>query len=479
MKVLVVGSGGREHALCWKIAQSPLKPEIVCAPGNPGTARLGRNVAVQISDTVGLVALAKKEAPDLVLVGPEDPLVAGLADKLRAAGFAVFGPGARGARLEGSKAFAKEILLRHRIPCAQDRVFDRSGLAKSYLENCTQWPQVIKADGLAGGKGVVICHDSRSACHAVDMLMEEKALGAAGQRIVVEEFLTGEEASVLAITDGETILILEPVQDHKQVGEGDTGPNTGGMGVYSPVASLNRRLQRQIEQHVLVPTLHALRHEEIEFRGMLFVGLMMTEGGPRVLEYNVRFGDPECQALVRRLKGDLLPILLAAAKGELAKIEPPEWDERVCVGVVAAAEGYPGQVRKGDPIEGLDAAEALEDVVIFQAGTSADKNGRVLTNGGRVLCVSALGKDLAAARERAYAAFDQIRYAGKFCRRDIGVRHRQQDGQDPEPRPHRRPARDPRVAQAMRARIERRIRAADKAPGADGAEPEETVTDET
>jgi phosphoribosylamine--glycine ligase len=257
------------------------------------------------------------------------------------------------------------------------------------------------------------------------------------------------------------------VQDHKQVGEGDTGPNTGGMGVYSPVASLNRRLQRQIEQHVLVPTLHALRHEEIEFRGMLFVGLMMTESGPRVLEYNVRFGDPECQALVRRLKSDLLPILLAAAKGELSKIEPPEWDERVCVGVIAAAEGYPGTVRQGDLVEGIAEAEALGDVVVFQAGTSADKQGRVSTSGGRVLCVSALGADVAAARERAYAAYDKIRFAGKFCRRDIGVRHQQKAGAEPEPRAHRRPARDPRVAEAMRARIERRIRAAEKTPPAD------------
>ncbi len=467
MKVLVVGSGGREHALCWKLAQSPLKPELVCVPGNPGTARLARNVAVQASDVPGLVALAKKEKPDLVLVGPEDPLVAGLADKLRAQGLSVFGPGARGARLEGSKVFAKELLLRHRIPCAQDRVFERSGTAKSYLENCTQWPQVIKADGLAGGKGVVICHDPKSACQAVDMLMEQKALGAAGSKIVVEEFLSGEEASVLAITDGETILILEPVQDHKQVGEGDTGPNTGGMGVYSPVSSLNRRLQHQIEQRVLVPTLHALRHEEIEFRGLLFVGLMMTDGGPRVLEYNVRFGDPECQALVRRMKSDLLPILLAAAKGELAKIEPPEWDERVCVGVVAAAEGYPGPVRKGDAIDGIGEAETLADVVVFQAGTSAGQGGRVLTNGGRVLCISALGKDLGEARERAYAAYDKIRFAGKFCRHDIGERHRSKDGGEAEERPHRRPARDPRVARAMRARIERRIRASDKTPGAD------------
>ena len=473
MKVLVVGSGGREHALCWKIAQSPLKPEIVCAPGNPGTAKLARNVAIEAKDVAGLLKLATKEKPDLVVVGPEDPLVAGLADKLRDAGFAVFGPGANGARLEGSKVFSKELLERHRISCAQDRVFDRSGTAKSYLENCTQWPQVIKADGLAGGKGVFICHDARRACQAVDSLMEKKTLGSAGQRIVIEEFLQGEEASVLAITDGATILILEPVQDHKQVGEGDTGPNTGGMGVYSPVATLNRRIQRQIEQHVLVPTIHALRREEIEFRGLLFVGLMMTDGGPRVLEYNVRFGDPECQALVRRMKSDLLPILLAAAKGDLASVEPPEWDERVCVGVVAAAEGYPATVRKGDVIEGLDEANAVDEVVVFHAGTSSS-GGKIVTSGGRVLCITALGKDLGEARERAYRAYDKLRYAGKFCRRDIGSRHASRDGAEPEERPHRRPARDPRVAEAMRARIEKRIKAAGSAPKKDPGPTEES-----
>ena len=467
MKVLVVGSGGREHALCWKIAQSPLKPEIVCAPGNPGTAALARNVAVDAKDVTGLVKLAQKEKPDLVVVGPEDPLVAGLADRLRDAGFAVFGPGSKGARLEGSKVFSKELLERHRISCAQDRVFDRSGTAKSYLENCTQWPQVLKADGLAAGKGVFICHDARSACQVVDSVMEKKSLGSAGSRIVIEEFLHGEEASVLAITDGATILILEPVQDHKQVGEGDSGPNTGGMGVYSPVATLNRRLQRQIERDVLVPTIHALRREEIEFRGVLFVGLMMTDGGPRVLEYNVRFGDPECQALVRRLKSDLLPILLAAAKGDLASVEPPEWDERVCVGVVAAAEGYPGTVRKGDPIEGLEEAAQVEEVVVFHAGTSSQPGGRVATSGGRVLCVTALGKDLSEARERAYRAYDKLRYAGKFCRRDIGSRHAAKDGAEAEERAHRRPARDPRVAEAMRSRIEKRIRAAGSAPKKD------------
>jgi phosphoribosylamine--glycine ligase len=422
MKVLVVGSGGREHALCWKIAQSPLQPTLLCAPGNVGTATVARNVAVQANDVAGLLQLAKKEAVDLVVVGPEEPLVLGLADQLRAAGILVFGPGAKGARLEGSKAYAKELLERHRIPCATDRRFDRSGTAKSYLESCTQWPQVVKADGLASGKGVFICEDARAACAAVDDVMEKKSLGAAGQRIVIEEFLAGEEVSVLAITDGETILILEPVQDHKRVGDGDTGPNTGGMGCFSPIPSLTRRLQRQIEQRVLVPTIHALKREEIEYRGTLFTGLMMTDAGPRVLEFNARFGDPETQTVLRRLKGDLLPILLATAEGKLASIEPPEWDERACVSVIAAAEGYPASPRKGDVIRGIEDANALPDVVVFHAGTARSLRGDVVTAGGRVLCVTALGADVEAARARAYEATDALQFEGKFFRRDIGVK---------------------------------------------------------
>lgn len=422
MKVLVVGSGGREHALCWKLSLSPQKPEILCAPGNAGTALVARNVPRQVNDVAGLVKLAKDEQVDLVVIGPEEPLVLGLADQLRAADIPVFGPGAAGARIEGSKAYAKELLERHRIPCAADRRFDRSGSAKSYLEGCTQWPQVIKADGLAAGKGVFVVHDAKSACAVIDSVMEKKTLGSAGARVVIEEFLAGEEVSVLSITDGNAILILEPVQDHKQVGDGDTGPNTGGMGVFSPIPTLTRRLQRQIEQRVLVPTLHALRRDEIPFRGTLFTGLMMTDAGPRVLEFNARFGDPETQAIVRRLKSDLLPILLATAEGKLESIEPPEWDERICVGVVAAAEGYPATVRKGDIIRGLEEANAVEDVVVFHAGTAKTLRGDTVTAGGRVLCVTAMGTDLEQARARAYEAYERIQYEGKFCRRDIGLR---------------------------------------------------------
>lgn len=421
MKVLVVGSGGREHALCWKIAQSPELTELLCAPGNAGTSAVARNVDVSASDVQGLVRLAKQESVDLVVVGPEDPLVAGLGDQLRAEGIAVFGPNQKGAELEGSKATAKDLLERHRIPTAASRRFDRSGPAKAYLEGCTVWPQVIKADGLAAGKGVIICEDVQSACSAVDLLMEKRSLGVAGDRILVEEFLEGEEASVLAVTDGETILILEPIVDHKQVGEGDTGPNTGGMGVYSPAPSMSKRLLRQIEQRIVIPSIHGLRREGIDFRGVLFIGLMITDQGPRVLEYNVRFGDPETQAIVRRMKSDLLPILAATAKGELSSIDPPEWDQRFCVGVVAASEGYPKSYRKGDRIGGVQEADEREEVAVFHAGTATSED-KLVTSGGRVLCVTGMGETIEDARQCAYDAYDQIEWAGKFCRRDIGTR---------------------------------------------------------
>ena len=421
MKVLVVGSGGREHALCWKIAQSPLVEEVICAPGNSGTSEVARNVDISAMDLPAIVRLAQAEAVGLVVIGPEDPLCAGLADLLRAAGLPVFGPGRDGARLEGSKAFAKELLERHRIPTGSSRSFDRSGQAKSYLESCATWPQVVKADGLAAGKGVYICDDAVTACASVDAIMEEKRHGEAGGRVLIEEFIDGEEVSVFAITDGKAILILEPVQDHKQVGAGDKGPNTGGMGVYSPVETINRRLHKQIEQRVLLPSIHALRQEGIEFRGVLFVGLMVTEGGPRVLEYNVRFGDPETQALMRRFQGDLVPVLLATAEGRLEDIEPPRWDPRVCVGVVAAAEGYPGAYRKGDLIEGLESAGELDEVIVFHGGARA-AGPDVFTNGGRVLCVTSMGSGMESARAGAYSALERIHWDGMFFRADIGTR---------------------------------------------------------
>lgn len=421
MKVLVVGGGGREHALAWKLAQSPLFSEVVCAPGNPGTAKVARNVGIAATDTAKLTHLCRHEKIELAIIGPEEPLCRGLADELRAAGVKVFGPGASGARLEGSKLFAKEFLTRHRIPTAAFRRFDRSGAAKAYLESCAQWPQVVKADGLASGKGVFVTQDAREACTVVDAIMEERRLGEAGSSIVVEEHLVGDEVSVLAMVDGQTICVFEPVMDHKQLNDGDSGPNTGGMGVYSPVGAFTQRLQRQVEQNILIPTLHGLRQDEIDYRGILFVGLMLTEAGPRVLEYNCRFGDPECQAAMRRLASDLGPYVLATAEGRLGELEPPQWSPRACVGVVGAAEGYPGDVRRGDVISGLEEAEQIEDVVVFYAGVKRNANSLV-TDGGRVVCVTALGDDLTHARESAYSAFERIRWDGKYARRDIGAR---------------------------------------------------------
>ncbi len=420
MKVLVVGGGGREHALVWKIASSPEVDEVLCAPGNAGTAQHGRNVAVGAADLDGLVQLALSERVGLVIVGPEEPLCLGVADRLRDRGLLVYGPGSAGARLEGSKVFAKEFLERHRIPTATWKRFDRAGAAKSHLETLSMWPQVIKASGLAAGKGVFVCTDAKEACGVVDAIMEEKTLGSAGGEIVVEEFLEGRELSVQVVTDGRTVLLLESVQDYKQVGDGDSGPNTGGMGVFSPVTFVTQRLMRQIESRVLLPTLHALQVEGIAFQGTLYAGLMITEAGPRVLEFNARFGDPETQAIVRRLKSDLVPYLIAAARGSLEELDPPEWDARHCVGVVAAAQGYPGPVEKGHVISGLETAAGFEETVVFHAGTRED-GGQVLTNGGRVLCITALGETLEGARERAYRAADAVAWTGKFSRSDIGL----------------------------------------------------------
>ncbi len=423
MKVLVVGGGGREHALCWKLNASPKVSEVLCAPGNAGTLKVARNVAIGVDEHEQLVQLCRSERVDLVLIGPEDPLVAGLADEIRAAGILCFGPGADGARLEGSKVFTKELLERHRIPTAGWRRFDRAGAAKAYLEQCTQWPQVVKADGLAAGKGVFICDAVEEASRVVDSLMEERSLGEAGNEVVIEECLIGDEVSIHAITDGSTLLVLDAVMDHKQVGDGDTGPNTGGMGVTSPVPALNGRLMRQIEQRVLLPTLHALRTDGISFRGVLFVGLMITEAGPRVLEFNCRFGDPEIQAIVRRMKGDLAPILQATARGELKDQTAPEWSQEPCVGVVVASEGYPGRYTTGHRISGLEAAEQVDEVVVFHAGTRGAADD-VRTDGGRVLCVTALGQDSEAARMRAYEGVSRIGWEGMFCRSDIGLRRR-------------------------------------------------------
>lgn len=421
MKVLVVGGGGREHALCWKLAQSPRVSEVCCAPGNPGTAEVGTNLPVAATDLEGLRDAVRRTRAGLVVVGPEAPLVRGLGDLLKEMSVPVFGPTRAGAELEGSKAFAKDLMHQAGIPTASYRIFEEPGPARDYLEGLAAWPVVVKASGLAGGKGALICPDLETAEDAVKRLMEERALGEGGATVVVEEFLRGFEASIHCVTDGRTLFVLPSSQDYKRVGDGDRGPNTGGMGATSPCPGLDEAVCRRVEREVLFPTVHALTRERRPFRGMLYAGLMITPGGPRVLEYNVRFGDPETQVIVPRLRGDLLEVLMHAARGRLEELPDAafEVDPRPAVTVVLAAEGYPASVRRGDPIEGVEEARRLPDVVVFQAGTAlADR--RLVTAGGRVLAVTALGEDLEQARTRAYEAASRISFRGMHLRRDVG-----------------------------------------------------------
>jgi phosphoribosylamine--glycine ligase len=427
MRILVVGGGGREHALCWKIKQSPLVTALFAAPGNAGTAAVAENRQVAASDHDAILKLVRSESVDLVVVGPEDPLVAGLADKLRAAGVRVFGPGKEGARVEGSKTFAKTLMRRYGVPTASFRSFDSFPEAAEYLESQIDWPVVLKADGLAAGKGVVLPQNLDEAMTAARAMLEGAKFGDAGRRIVVEECLRGEELSVLAVTDGRTIVVLEAAQDFKRIFDGDRGPNTGGMGSYSPVPLATEALMGAVTRDILVRTVHAFTRDRIEYRGVLYAGLMATRGGPKVIEFNCRFGDPETQAVLARMKSDLVPLLVAAAEGRLSDVKDLEWDPRPAVCVVVASHGYPESSRKGDAIHGLDEAGAMEDVVVFHAGT-ARAGDTVLTAGGRVLGVTALGDTLAAARDRAYAAVAKIRFEGMQFRRDIAA-PRPRDGQ--------------------------------------------------
>ena len=417
MKILVVGGGGREHALIWKIARSPLAESIICAPGNAGIAELAECVPVSAEDVDGLLALARRRSADLVVIGPEAPLTMGLADSLAEAGIKVFGPSAKAARIEGSKAFAKKLMQNYGIPTAAFAVFDDPRAAREYVRK-QNGPLVIKADGLAAGKGVILCQDTREALAAVDRVMIERAFGEAGDRVLIEELLVGEEASYIVFTDGKTIRPLPSSQDHKAAFDGDRGPNTGGMGAYSPAPVITPELEKEILQRVMEPAINGMAAEGCPFRGVLYAGLMIGEQGPKVLEFNARFGDPETQPLMMRLKSDLVPILEAVADGTLDNVTP-EWDERATVTVVMAAGGYPESYRKGDVIEGLEDAAALENVVVFHAGTKPD-NGRTVTAGGRVLGVTALGADVARAIERAYQAVELISFDGVHFRRDIG-----------------------------------------------------------
>lgn len=419
MKVLLVGSGAREHALAWRIAQSPLLTRLWIAPGNPGTAALGENVPIAAADVPGLVRFAQKEGVELCVVGPEAPLVAGLADALGEVRIPTFGPRAGAAEIEGSKAWCKEILVRHRVPTAAHRTFSHLAQAYSYLDGGARYPCVVKASGLAAGKGVVICRTRQEAREAVRGMLETRKFGEAGATVVIEEFLDGPEASAFCITDGRTFAPLESAMDHKTLLDGGRGPNTGGMGAISPNPELSDRTRALIERHVMLPTVHALNHEGRRFQGVLFAGIKLTAGGPKVLEFNARFGDPECQALMMRFRSDLLPYLHACANGTLDALEAPEWDPRPSCCVVLAARGYPEQPERGQEIRGLDRVEQGADLQVFHGGSEL-RDGRLLTAGGRVLTVAALGDDPAQARERAYAACDLIEFEGKTLRRDIG-----------------------------------------------------------
>lgn len=420
MKVLVVGGGGREHALCWKIAQSKKVSALHCAPGNAGIAGIAQCHAVATSDIAGIVQLATREKINLVVVGPEDPLCAGLADVLEKANIRCFGPSAAAAEIEGSKFFCKDLLRRHRIPTPGFRIFTETNPALSWLDTQDQFPIVIKASGLAAGKGVTICNDRATAKDLVRNLIELRALGDAGGTLVIEEFVKGPELSVLALTDGNTLLPLEPCRDHKRLKDGDLGPNTGGMGVISPVA-IPQRMRLQIEQQILLPTIHAMNREGRKFKGVLYAGLILSQKGPMVLEFNCRFGDPETQGLLLRFADDLVPYLEAVADGTLDKLDGPRFDPRPSITVVLASGGYPEAPETGFPILGLEAVQEDETLQVFHAGTRR-KDGAVLNSGGRVLAVSALGKDLSDARSRAYAAADKIIFTGRQLRHDIGLR---------------------------------------------------------
>ena len=420
MRVLVVGSGGREHALCWSIAASPLCDKLYCAPGNAGIAAEAECVSIAADDVTGLVDFAKRERIDFVVVGPEGPLVLGLVDRLAEAGIKAFGPSAAAAALEGSKAFMKDLCAKYDIPTAAYGRFTDAAEAKAFIR-ARGAPIVVKADGLAAGKGVIIAATVAEAEAAVDAMLTAGQFGAAGAEVVVEEFLPGEEASFFVLTDGTHALPLASAQDHKRADDGDRGANTGGMGAYSPAPIVTEAVAADIMARIIRPTIAAMAAEGQPFKGVLYAGLMLTPEGPKLLEYNVRFGDPECQVLCVRLMSDLLPALIASHDGGLGHFHL-RWHDKAALTVVMAAHGYPDAYQKGTEIRGLERAAALPDVTIFHAGTRRAEDGRLLANGGRVLNVTATGNTIADAQTRAYEAVDRVDWPAGFCRRDIGWR---------------------------------------------------------
>ncbi len=419
MKILIIGGGGREHALAWKLAHDRARPAIFCAPGNAGTAALGQNLDIKADDLPALADWARRARPDLTVIGPEAPLCAGLTDLLQSSGLRVFGPSRSAARLEGSKIFAKEILTAAGVPTAAARTFDAAAPALEYIRGAAL-PLVVKADGLAAGKGVLICQSAAEAAQAVQTAMVRREFGDAGRQLLIEECLDGNEISVLALVDGRRAVLLPPAQDHKRIGDHDRGKNTGGMGAYSPAPWDTPAFRAMVQETVFSPTLRELRRRGIDYRGVLYAGLMLTDAGPRVLEFNCRFGDPETQAILPRLQSDLIPALEACIDGnltdDLLAVKP-----EACACVVLAAGGYPDKYRKGDAIAGLAGAEALPETVVFHAGVKL-ADGRPVTDGGRVLGVSALGADLPAAVARAYQAARLIKFNGAYMRTDIGAR---------------------------------------------------------
>ena len=435
MNVLIIGSGGREHALAWKISRSERVERVFVAPGNAGTAQDAENIDIATGDFPRLIKFAQQNDVGLTVVGPEAPLAAGIVDAFGQAKLRIFGPSKAAAHLEASKVFCKTLLRNADVPTAEYRVFrDAESATKfvmdRYPKGNEEVPLVIKADGLAAGKGVIVCSRRREAIEAIDRIAGKREFGKAGDQLIVEERLDGHEVSVLAVTDGRTILTLPPAQDHKPAHDGDTGPNTGGMGAFCPTPLVDQQTLRMIEERILVPTVHAMKRKRRPFVGVLYAGLMITNQGPKVLEFNVRFGDPECQPLLMRLKSDLVEVIEAAIERNLEAIPPLEWDPRPAVCVVMASEGYPGTYERGHPVRGLEGAAQLSDVKVFHAGT-ATLDGQVVTNGGRVLGVAALGGSISSAKLQAYTAVKRIRWEGAWCRKDISDKALQAQRQKP------------------------------------------------